>query len=279
MTTFPKKAAFVLISPPTRGFNLGLEELWGYRELLYFLIWRDIKVKYKQTLIGAAWAVIQPLVAMVVFTIIFGELADLPTGGLPAPIFYFSALVVWLYFANALNLATNSLVTNQGLITKVYFPRILLPLAATLAGLIDFGITFAILLAMAVFYGIEPSITLLFLPIFFAGAVTTVLGSGLWLSALNALFRDIRHGIPFLIQIWFFASPVIYPASRVPQNWRWAYAMNPMAEIIEGFRWSLTGQGRTPGLEVLISAAVILLLVGTGLYFFRRTETLVVDVV
>ena len=270
----------VTVIRPSKGwFKFDLRELWEYRELLYFFIWRDIKVRYKQTAIGAAWAVIQPFFTMVVFSLFFGKLAKIPSGGIPYPIFYYSALVPWMYFAGALQNATNTVVEHQRVITKVYFPRVILPIAASLSGLLDFGIAFVVLLGMMLFYGIVPTLAVFTLPLFTLLATLTALGVGLWLSALNALYRDVRYAVPFLVQFWLFASPVAYPSSLVPEHWRAVYGLNPMAGVIEGFRWALLGKGQAPGAMLAASVgAVILILIG-GLFYFRRTEATMADVV
>ncbi len=275
----PIQPSITVIHPPQGGWDLGWRELWEYRELLYFFVWRDIKVRYKQTVIGAAWAVIQPFFTMVVFSLFFGLLAKIPSEGLPYPIFYYSALLPWMYFANALNSATNTMVEHQRVITKVYFPRLILPVAAVLSGLLDFGIAFTILIGMMGFYGILPTPALLLLPLFLLLAVATALGAGLWLSALNALYRDVRYAVPFLIQFWMFASPVAYPSSLVPERWRWLYGLNPMAGVIEGFRWALTGQGQPPGPLMFASVAAVLLVFLGGLVYFQRMEGTIADVV
>src|ERR1700722_390277 len=229
------------ITPPTRWWILPLGELWDFRELIYFFVWRDIKIRYKQTAIGAAWAVLQPLLTMLVFTLFFGRLAHLPSGGLPYPIFYYSALLPWMYFAASLQNATSTIVENQRLITKVYFPRLALPLSSVLSGLVDFGISFLMFIAIMVYYRIRPTAAMLWFPAFLLLVILVALGVGLWLSALNAIYRDVRYVVPFLVQFWLFASPVAYPSSLVPEKWRWLYGLNPMAGVIEGFRWSLAG--------------------------------------
>jgi lipopolysaccharide transport system permease protein len=267
------------ITPPQGSLELRLDELWQYRELLYFFVWRDIKVRYKQTVIGAAWAVLQPLMTMVVFTLFFGKLAHIPSGGVPYPIFYYSALLPWMYFATALHGATNVVVDNQHVITKVYFPRLVLPFSAVVSGLVDFVIGFGVLLVMMPFYRTVPTRTMLLVPAFLLLAVLTALGVGLWLSALNALYRDVRYVVPFLIQFWLFASPVAYPSSLVPERWRWLYGLNPMTGVIEGFRWAITGRGQPPGVMVLASTAVVVMLLLGGLIFFNKMETTIADVV
>ncbi|MCS7311826.1 MAG: ABC transporter permease [Acidobacteria bacterium] len=264
---------------PKRGWwDLNLRELWEYRELLYFFVWRDVKVRYKQTLIGAAWAIIQPFMTMVVFSLFFGLLAQIPSNGLPYPVFYYSALLPWMYFAGSLTHATHVMVEHQRVITKVYFPRLILPVAAVLSGLVDFGIAFMILIVMMAFYGIGLTPSVLWLPAFLLLALTTALGVGLWLSALNAIYRDVRYAVPFLVQLWMFASPVAYPGSIVPERWQWLYGLNPMAGVIEGFRWALTGQVHLPSLLPVSVVAVALVLVG-GLFYFRKMEGTIADLV
>lgn len=286
MTTPPVAAgpssphpSITMIRPPQGLGDLGWRELWAYRELLYFFIWRDLKVRYKQTVIGAGWALIQPFFTMVVFSLFFGLLAKIPSEGLPYPIFYYSALLPWTYFASALQHSTNTMVEHQRVITKVYFPRVILPLSAVLSGLVDFGIAFTLLIGMTVFYGIVPTPAVLLLPFFLLLTVVTALGAGLWLSALNALYRDVRYAVPFLIQVWMFASPVAYPSSLIPEKWRWLYGLNPMAGVIEGFRWALTGQGQPPGPLLLVSTGAVLLLLIGGLIYFQKMEGTIADVV
>jgi lipopolysaccharide transport system permease protein len=271
--------ATVRIEPPRAWLELRLREVWMYRELLYFFVWRDLKVRYKQTVIGVAWVVLQPLMSMGVFTLFFGRLAKLPSDGLPYPVFYFAALAPWTYFSTALTTATNVVVENQRVITKVYFPRLILPLSSVMSGLVDFGIAFVVLLALVLGYGLRPGVNALWLPFLLLLALATALGIGLWLSALNALYRDVKYVTPFLVQFWMLASPVAYPSSLVPEKWRWLYGLNPMAGVIEGFRWALTGHGQAPGALLLASAgAVVVLLVG-GLLFFQRMEGTVADLV
>ncbi len=268
-----------IIEPPRGWLQWDLAEIAASRELLYFLVWRDIKVRYKQTVIGAGWAVIQPLMTMLVFSLFFGRLAKMPSGGLPYPIFFFCALLPWTYFANALTGATGSMVENQHLITKVYFPRVLLPMSSVISGLVDFAIAFVLLVGMALYYRTIPGVEVLLVPVFLLLAIATAFGAGLWLAALNALYRDVRYVVPFLVQFWMFASPVAYPSSLVPERWRWAYGLNPMAGVIEGFRWAITGQSPpSAGLLAVSSAAVLAILLG-GLAYFRRVESTIADVV
>lgn len=274
-----EKGIVTLIHPSQGWISLKLSELWKYRELLYFLTWRDIKVRYKQTAIGAAWAVIQPFFAMVVFSIFFGQLAKIPSDGIPYPIFAYCALLPWQLFAHALNESSNSLVANQGLITKVYFPRLVIPVAPVLAGLVDFGIAFLVLIGMMLYYGIMPTFAVLTIPLFLILAVATALSVGLWLSALNVEYRDVRYTIPFLTQFWLFATPVAYPSSLVPESWRALYGLNPMAGVVEGFRWALLGKAEGPGILLVVSIVVVIILFVGGLYYFRRMEKTFADVV
>ncbi len=269
--------ATVRIEPPRGWLDLRLSEVWEYRELLYFFVWRDVKVRYKQTVIGVAWVVLQPLLTMGVFTLFFGRLAKLPSDGLAYPVFYFCALVPWNYFATALQACTSVVVENQRVITKVFFPRLVLPLSAVVSGLVDFAIGFVVMLVVLTAYGIRPGLTALWLPVFLLLAVLTALGVGLWMSALNALYRDIRYVVPFLIQFWMFASPVAYPSSLVPQRWRWLYGLNPMAGVIDGFRWALTGHGQAPGALLLASTAAVAVVFVGGLFFFQRMEGAIAD--
>jgi lipopolysaccharide transport system permease protein len=264
---------------PVRGWvALDLRELWEYRELLYFLAWRDVKVRYKQTLLGAAWAIIQPFFAMVIFSIFFGQLAGISSEGIPYPIFAYSALVPWMYFANALTQASNSLVGQEHVITKVYFPRLLVPMASVLAGLVDLGLAFLVLIGMMLYYGIMPTAAIGALPFFVMLATATALGVGFWLSALNVQYRDVRYIVPFMVQFWLFATPIAYPSSLVPQQWRALYGLNPMAGVVEGFRWALLGTS-APGPMLIVSTLTIAGLCVSGLYFFRRMEQTFADVV
>lgn len=265
---------------PERGWvSLRLSELWEYRELLYFLIWRDIKVRYKQTALGAAWAVLQPFLTMVVFSIFFGKLANVSSDGLPYPIFAYAALLPWQLFAYAMTESGNSLVANQRLITKIYFPRLIIPVAAVLAGLVDFAIAFVVLLGMMVYYGIAPTAAVVTLPLFILLAITTALAVGLWLSALNVQYRDVRYVIPFLTQFWLFITPIAYSSSLVPDWIRPLYGLNPMAGVVEGFRWALLGQAREIGPLIFVSAMVVIVLLIGGLAYFQRMEQTFADVV
>lgn len=265
---------------PSKGWiALNVRELWQYRELLYFLIWRDIKVRYKQTLLGASWAVIQPFFTMVVFSIFFGRLAGIPSDGVPYPIFSFAALVPWTFFANGLTSSANSLVASQNLIKKVYFPRLAIPIATVLAGSVDFVIAFAVLLVMMVFYGITPTASLLFVVPLLLLALITSLGVGLWFSALNVQYRDVRYVVPFLVQFWLFATPIAYPSSLLEEPWRTIYALNPMVGVVEGFRWALLGTETAPGPMIAVSAMAALALLVGGAFYFRRMERTFADVV
>ena len=279
-TSLPELAASVpriRIEPPRGWLELRLHEVWQYRELLYFFVWRDVKVRYKQTVIGVLWVVLQPLMTMGVFTIFFGRLAKLPSEGLPYPVFYFAALVPWAYFATALANCTNIVVANQHVITKVYFPRLVLPLAAVCSGLLDFVIGLVVMITLALVFGIHVTATVTLLPFFLILALLTALGVGLWTSALNALYRDVASIIPFIIQFWMLASPVAYPSSLVPARWRWLYGLNPMAGVIDGFRWALTGHGQPPGAQMVASTAMVAVVLVGGLFFFQRIESTVAD--
>jgi len=266
---------------PSHGWvSLKLGELWRYRELLYFLTLRDIKVRYKQTVIGAAWAIIQPFMTMVVFTLFFGGLAAIPSDGLPYPIFSYAALVPWTFFANGLTLSANSLVGSSNLIKKIYFPRLVIPIATIFSGGVDFVLAFVVLIGLMLFYGITPTVNVIFLPLFLLLAFITSLGVGLWLSAMNVQFRDVRYVVPFLTQFWLFITPIAYPSSLIENDiLRALYALNPMTGVVEGFRWALLGTDTAPGPTILISAAVALVLFVTGLFYFRRMEKSFADVV
>jgi len=272
-------ASRMVIRPISGWVPLNLGDVWKYRELLYFLTWRDIKVRYKQTILGIAWAVIQPLFMMLIFTVIFGRLAKVPSDGLPYPIFAFTALLPWQMFSRALTDASTSLVVNERLITKVYFPRLLVPASAVLASLVDFGIAFVLLLGMMVFYGIIPTVASATLPLFVLFALITALGVGFWLSALDAQYRDVRYTLPFLTQIWLFGTPVVYPSSLVPEPWRLLYGLNPMAGVVEGFRWALLGKGMPPNAMLAVSVIASLMIFVGGLYYFSRMENTLADVV
>jgi len=272
------EAASTIVIRPSRGWvSLDLRDLWRYRELLYFLTWRDIKVRYKQTIFGAAWAILQPFFTMIVFSVFFGRLVRVPSDGIPYPIFAYSGLLPWQLFSQAVTRSGNSLVSNRHLITKIYFPRLAIPISAVLPGLVDFGIAFVVLLVMMVYYHIAPTVALLTLPFFLLLAVAAALGVGLWLSALNLKYRDVGYTIPFLTQFWLFATPVLYPSSLIPEKWQALYGLNPMAGVVEGFRWALLGKA-PPGPFLAISVGAVMLLLIGGLYYFRRMEKTFADV-
>lgn len=267
-----------LVIRPSKGWvAVNLSDLWRYRELIFFLTWRDMSVRYKQTALGVAWAVIQPFFTMLVFTIFFGQLGKIPSDGLPYPIFAYCALLPWQLFAYSLSESGNSLVANQNLITKVYFPRVVIPLSATLGGVLDFVIAFVLLLGMMIFYGIRPTVAVWTLPLFIILAIITALGAGLWLSALNVEYRDVRYTIPFLTQFWMFLTPIAYPSSMVPEQWRTLYAINPMVGVVEGFRWALLGVGKAPGSILFVSVLMALIMLVSGLFYFRCTERTFAD--
>jgi len=267
-----------IVIEPSRGWiPVNLREVWAYRELLYFLTWRDVKVRYKQTLIGAAWAIIQPFFTMVVFSVFFGYLAKVPSDGIPYPIFVYCALLPWQLFAHALAESSNSIVGSQHLITKVYFPRLVAPIAAVCGGLVDFAISFLVLLGMMAFYGIVPGLAVLTLPLFVLFAVVTALAVGLWLAALNVQYRDVRYTLTFLTQLWLFATPVAYSSTLVPEGWRTLYGLNPMAGVVEGFRWALLGKAAPAGPLLMVSVAVVVLVLIGGLHYFARMEDTFAD--
>lgn len=273
------RRAEILIQASKGWRAVDLGELWRYRELIFFLAWRDLRVRYRQTLLGILWAVIQPVFTMVIFSIIFGRLARIPSDGVPYPIFAYAALVPWQFFATSLGQASNSLVGSQHLITKVYFPRLVIPISAVLVGIVDLGFAFLVLVAMMIYFGVVPTLAVLILPFLLLLAFVTALGLGLWLSALNVQYRDVRYTIPFLTQVWLYATPVAYPSSLVDEQWRPLVGLNPMAGVVEGFRAALLG---TPSPSVLLLAAssvVAVVLLVTGLYYFRRMERRFADVV
>ncbi|MEK6766261.1 MAG: ABC transporter permease [Planctomycetota bacterium] len=258
---------------------IRLRDLWEYRELLYFLTWRDIKVRYKQTALGALWAIIQPFFTMVVFSLFFGRLAKVPSDGIPYPIFAFAALVPWTFFANGLSQSSNSLVGSTDLITKVYFPRLIIPVSSVLSGFIDFAIAFIVFMAMAFYYGIYPALSIILLPFLLLLGLITALGVGLWLSALNVKFRDVRYTIPFLTQFWLFATPIAYPSSLLSEPWRTIYGINPMVGVVEGFRWALLGVDTAPGAIIFVSALVSMGLLVSGAFYFKRMEKFFADII
>ena len=270
----------VIILKPTRGWAaLNLGELWLYRELIYFMTWRDLKVRYKQTVLGAAWAILQPFLSMVVFSVFFGRWLGVPSGDVPYPIFSYTALLPWGLFSKAIADAGRSLVTNRAMITKVYFPRLTIPLASVLAGIVDFSIAFVVLLGMMWYYHIQITSNIWTLPFFLLLTLITSLGVGLWLSAMNVFYRDIGYIIPFLTQIWFYLSPIVYATSTVPEKWQPIYALNPMVGVIDGFRWALLGQEPAPGPLLIISSAMAVVMLVSGVIYFRRVERTFADMV
>jgi len=269
----------ILVEPPRRWEALDLRELWRYRELLYFLAWRDVMVRYKQTVIGAAWAILQPFLTMIVFSIIFGGLLRVPTDGVPYPVFAYAALLPWNFFAAALTRSGNSLVADANLITKIYFPRLILPFSAAISLILDFAIAFVILLLLMLFYHIVPRVAVLTLPLFLLLAFITALACGLWLSAVNIKYRDVAYAVPFLTQFWLFVTPVAYPSTIIPEGWRVLYGLNPMAGVVEGFRWALLGQENLAWDLVFVSVLVVLALLISGLFYFRRMEHEFADIV
>jgi len=283
-----KSQETVLFIRPSSGWSaLNLKELWHFRELVYFLTWRDVKVRYKQTALGAAWAVLQPFLTMVVFTIFFGRLAKVPSDNVPYPIFAYTALLPWGLFTKALTDAGRSLVAHRSMITKIYFPRLAIPIASVLGGVVDFALAFLVLIGMMLYYNYAPNSdyqvqvtqAYLTLPLFLLLAIVTALGVGLWLSALNVLYRDINYILPFLTQFWLFITPVAYPASMIPERWQLIYALNPMTGVVEGFRWALLGTVEAPGPMLVVSTTISILVLVTGLFYFRRMERTFADTV
>lgn len=263
----------LLILRPKRGWQqLGLKDLWDYRELLYFFCWRDIKVRYKQTALGVAWAILQPVMTMVLFSLFFGRLAKMPSDGIPYPLFVFTALVPWMFFSNGITQSAGSLVENASLLKKVYFPRLAVPIASVISGSVDFLCSFLVLVALILYYGIVPTIAVLWLPLFLALACIASLGIGLWLSALNVQYRDVRYVIPFLTQLWLFATPIAYPSSLLSEPLRTLYGLNPMVGVVEGFRWALLGTETSPGPMLIVSVVASVLVLITGALYFRRME-------
>ncbi|MCG6944862.1 MAG: ABC transporter permease [Deltaproteobacteria bacterium] len=275
----PSDSHIIVVKPSKGWISLKLKELWEYRELLYFMAWRDIKVRYKQTVLGAAWAIIQPFFTMVVFSIFFGKLARVPSDGLPYPIFAYAALVPWTFFANGLNQASNSLVGSANLIKKVYFPRLVVPISGVISGVFDFILAFLVLLGLMLYYGIIPTLNIVWLPFLLLLTITTSLGVGLWLSALNVQFRDVRYTVPFLTQFWLFATPIAYPSSLLSEPWRTLYGINPMVGVVEGFRWALLGTDTAPGPIIIVSSMVALALLVGGAFYFKRLEKTFADVI
>jgi lipopolysaccharide transport system permease protein len=269
----------VRIRPSNGWVSLKLRDLWEYRELLYFLIWRDIKVRYKQTALGASWAILQPVMTMVVFSLFFGKLGKIPSDGIPYPIFSFAALVPWTFFANGLTQGSNSMVASAALITKIYFPRLSIPVAAVASGIVDFILAFCVLLIMMAYYHIFPGVNIVWLPAFLLLALVTSLGVSLWLSALNVEYRDIKYVVPFLTQFWLFATPIAYPSSLLREPWHTLYAINPMVGVIEGFRWALLGAGTRPGAMIAVSSITAVAILFGGAFYFRRMEKTFADIV
>ncbi len=282
MTDNPSSVSVVPVTiiRPSRGWiSLNLRDLWEYRELLYFLTWRDVKVRYKQTVLGAAWAIIQPFFTMVVFSVFFGKLAKMPSDNIPYPIFSYAALVPWTFFANGLSQSSSSLVASANLIKKVYFPRLVVPISSVISGAVDFVLAFVVLLGMMLYFSIVPTWNIVWLPLLLLLALVTSLGVGLWLTAMNVQFRDVRYAVPFLVQAWMFATPIAYPSSLLDEPWRTLYGINPMAGVVEGFRWALLGTETTPGPIILVSALVAVGLLVSGAFYFRRMEKTFADVV
>ena len=279
-TSLPADLPVIHIEPSSGWVSLRLGEVWEYRELLYFLAWRDIKVRYKQTALGAAWAIIQPLFTMVVFSLFFGKLAKMPSDGIPYPIFSFTALVPWTFFATGLSQSSNSLVSSSNLIKKVYFPRLVIPISGVMGGLLDFAVSFAVLLVMMAYYGLWPTAaSVVWLPVCLVLAFVTALGVGFWLSALNVEYRDVRHVIPFITQFWLFVTPIAYPSSLLHEPWRTVYGVNPMVGVVEGFRWALLGRGHPPGPMFAVSVLAAVLIMVTGAFYFRRMEKTFADLI
>ena len=268
-----------IITPPKGWLHVNLKEVWAYRELLMLLAWRDVSVRYKQSAVGIGWAIIQPLLMMIIFTIVFGRFAKLPSEGIPYPIFTYCALLPWNYFARSLTDSSNSLVGSAHLITKVYFPRLIIPLSKVFAGLVDFGVAFVILLVMMVWYGIMPNMGILLLPVFILIAMLTSLGIGLWLTAINVKYRDVVFVVPFLAQFWMYASPVAYSMTIVPEKWQWLYGLNPMVGVIEGFRWAMLGKAPPDPAVMLLSVFIIFLILVSGLFYFKKMEKTFADIV
>lgn len=277
--TGPSDARSIIIRPSRGWVPLNFIELWDHRELFWFLVWRDLKVRYRQTLLGALWVVVQPVFATIVFTIFFGKLAAMPSDGVPYPLFSFAAMVPWTFFAQALTGASNSVISNQGLIRKTYFPRLVIPMASVLSSVVDFALALVVLFGMMCFYGVFPTARVIWFPLLLLLAIATALGAGLWLAASNVYYRDVKYILPFLVQAWLFLTPVVYPSSLLMQPWRTVYALNPMVGVVEGFRWVLLDTNTTPGPLIAASAIAALLLLGGGAYYFRRMERSFADVI
>jgi lipopolysaccharide transport system permease protein len=275
----PGNNVHIIIEPQKGWAPLALGELWKFRELLFFLTWRDIKVRYKQTALGAAWAILQPVLTMILFSVIFGGLAKLPSEGIPYPIFTFTALLPWQLFAFSLSQSSNSLVGSQNLISKVYFPRLVVPFSSVLAGVVDFGIAFVVLIVLMIYYGISLTPAALLLPLFLILTLASAMAVGLWLSALNVKYRDVRYVVPFLTQFWMYATPIAYSSSIIPEKWRWLYSLNPMTGVVEGFRWVILGKSSLDVISLCISAGMVIMLLVGGLYYFKRMEASFADVI
>jgi lipopolysaccharide transport system permease protein len=269
----------VHIEPSIGWVSLKLKEVWKYRELFYFFVWRDIKIRYKQTILGASWAIIQPFMTMIIFSLFFGNLANIPSDGIPYPIFSYTALVPWTFFANGLLLASNSLVNNSNMVKKIYFPRLVLPMSSVYSGLVDFILAFLVLLLMMLYFRIYPTVYIVWLPLFILLALVTALGTGFWFSAMNAQFRDIRYIVPFLVQAWLFITPIVYPSSLLTEPWRTLYGLNPMAGVVEGFRWALLGTDTAPGPITIVSSIMAVVILISGMFYFRRMEKIFADVI
>ena len=269
-----KPGSILTLIKPEKGWSaLNLRDLWRYRELIYFMTWRDLKVRYKQTLLGASWAILRPFLTMIVFSIFFGNLAKVPSDGIPYPIFAYTALLPWELFASALSQASRSLVQNTNMVTKVYFPRMILPISSILAGVVDFLIAFVVLIGMMIFYKITPTVNIWTLPLFILLALITALGVGFWLAALNVLYRDVNYVTPFLTQFWMFITPIAYGSSLIPENWRFLYAINPLSGVVDGFRWALLGnQQSAPGPTLILSSLIAVVVLISGMFYFRRME-------
>jgi len=278
-TAILRQPETIHIRPSTGLAALNLGDLWTYRELVFFMIWRDIKVRYKQTFLGAAWAVIQPLLTMLVFNFVFGTIAKVPTDGVPYPIFSYTALLPWGLFTTALNTASRSLTANQNMVTKIYFPRLVLPLASVLGGVVDFAIAFVILVGMLIYYRVTPTLAVWTLPLFLLLALITALGTALWLSAINVQYRDVNYVLPFLTQFWLFLTPVAYSAKVISEKWQLVYSLNPMAGVVNGFRWAVLGTDTGPGLTMWISVAIALVVLISGLFYFRSMERTFADTI
>jgi lipopolysaccharide transport system permease protein len=281
MTELTRHEPTTIYIKPSKGLAaLNLRDLWVYRELVFFMVWREVKVKYKQTMLGMAWAVIQPVMTMLVFTFLFGKVAKLPTDGVPYPVFSFTALLPWGLFVAALNQGSRSLVAHNNMVTKIYFPRLILPIASVLAGLVDFAIAFVILIALMIYYQVTPAYNLLWtLPLFLLLALITAMGVALWLSAVNVKYRDVNHALPFLTQFWLFITPVAYSSSVISQKWQIAYSLNPMAGVVNGFRWALLGTGNGPDITLWVSAIISIVIFISGLFYFRSMEKTFADTI